>query len=328
MTSLELLLWSVALYTAGGFISLLFKRQEKMAVYVAGITAMAGGILGLFSAVPVLMSGETLTFFAQGPFPFAHFVVRLDSLAAFMVMVISLLVTVSALYSLNYVQEYLGRGAWSMGFFLNLFIASMVALVVMDNAFWFIILFEMMSLASWFLVIADQDDKSIRAGLLYFFIAHAGSVLIMIAFFLMWRESGSLDFDSFRQLSLSPAMASVVFLLGFFGFGAKAGMLPLHSWLPQAHPAAPSHARHISTDVRCDGENRYFRDHQSRYRSAGRNPGLVGYRGTGLRRGLFRSRRYVCTGGARYQTSAGVAYRGKHRDYPDGGRCGNGRYGE
>ena len=96
------------------------------------------------------MSGETLTFFAQGPFPFAHFVVRLDSLAAFMVMVISLLVTVSALYSLNYVQEYLGRGAWSMGFFLNLFIASMVALVVMDNAFWFIILFEMMSLASWF----------------------------------------------------------------------------------------------------------------------------------------------------------------------------------
>lgn len=249
MTSLELLLWSVALYTAGGFISLLFKQQEKMAVYVAGVTAIAGGILGLFSAVPVLMSGETLTYFAQGPFPFAHFVVRLDSLAAFMVMVISLLVTVSALYSLNYVQEYLGRGAWSMGFFLNLFIASMVALVVMDNAFWFIILFEMMSLASWFLVIADQDDKSIRAGLLYFFIAHAGSVLIMIAFFLMWRESGSLDFDSFRQLSLSPAMASVVFLLGFFGFGAKAGMLPLHSWLPQAHPAAPSHASALMSGV-------------------------------------------------------------------------------
>ncbi|GAA0342647.1 hydrogenase 4 subunit B [Morganella psychrotolerans] len=249
MTSLELLLWSVSLYTAGGFISLLFKQQEKMAIYVAGITAIIGGILGLFSAIPVLMSGETLTYFAQGPFPFAHFVVRLDGLAAFMVMVISLLVTVSALYSLNYVQEYIGRGAWSMGFFLNLFIASMVALVVMDNAFYFIILFEMMSLASWFLVIADQDEKSIRAGLLYFFIAHAGSVLIMIAFFLMWRESGSLDFDSFRQLTLSPAMASVVFLLGFFGFGAKAGMLPLHSWLPQAHPAAPSHASALMSGV-------------------------------------------------------------------------------
>ncbi len=249
MTPLQLLLWSVIFYAVGGFVSLLFKRQEKLAIYVAGITAMIGGVLGLCSAIPVLMSGDVLTYLSQGPFPFANFAVRFDSLAAFMVMVISLLVTVSALYSLNYVQEYCGRGAWSMGLFLNLFIASMVALVVMDNAFYFIILFEMMSLASWFLVIADQDDKSIRAGLLYFFIAHAGSILIMIAFFLMWRESGSLDFDSFRQLSLSPAMASVVFLLGFFGFGAKAGMLPLHSWLPQAHPAAPSHASALMSGV-------------------------------------------------------------------------------
>ncbi|WP_369308910.1 hydrogenase 4 subunit B [Providencia rettgeri] len=249
MTALQLLLWSIALYTVGGFASLLFKRQEKIAIYVAGISAIIGGLLGLFSAIPVLMNGEVLTYMAQGPFPFAHFVVRMDGLAAFMVMVISLLVTVSALYSLNYVQEYCGRGAWSMGFFLNIFIASMVALVVMDNAFYFIILFEMMSLASWFLVIADQDDKSIRAGLLYFFIAHAGSILIMIAFFLMWRQSGSLDFDSFRQLTLSPTMASIVFLLGFFGFGAKAGMLPLHSWLPQAHPAAPSHASALMSGV-------------------------------------------------------------------------------
>lgn len=223
MTALQLLLWSIALYTVGGFASLLFKRQEKIAIYVAGISAIIGGLLGLCSAIPVLMNGEVLTYMAQGPFPFAHFVVRMDSLAAFMVMVISLLVTVSALYSLNYVQEYCGRGAWSMGFFLNLFIASMVALVVMDNAFYFIILFEMMSLASWFLVIADQDDKSIRAGLLYFFIAHAGSILIMIAFFLMWRQSGSLDFDSFRQLTLSPTMASVVFLLGFLALAPRQG---------------------------------------------------------------------------------------------------------
>ena len=69
----------------------------------------------------------------------------------------------------------------------------------MDNAFWFIVLFEMMSLSSWFLVIARQDKTSINAGMLYFFIAHAGSVLIMIAFLLMGRESGSLDFASFAR---------------------------------------------------------------------------------------------------------------------------------
>ncbi|MBL0910644.1 hydrogenase 4 subunit B, partial [Pectobacterium carotovorum] len=87
-------------------------------------------------------------------------------LAAFMVSVISLLVTVCSLYSIAYVREYAGRGAGSMGCFMNLFIASMVGLVVMDNAFYFIILFEAMSLASWFLVISEQDRESVSAGLL------------------------------------------------------------------------------------------------------------------------------------------------------------------
>ena len=249
MEPLQLLMWSIILYVVGGVIALFLKKQEGLAILISGISAIIGGVLGVLSALPVILNGETISFAMAGPFDFAAFVVRMDMLGAFMVFVISLLVTVCALYSLSYVQEYKGRGAWSMGFFMNLFIASMVGLIVMDNAFYFIILFEMMSLASWFLVIADQDDESIHAGLLYFFIAHAGSVLIMIAFFLMWRESGSLDFDSFRQLSLSPAMASVVFLLGFFGFGAKAGMLPLHSWLPKAHPAAPSHASALMSGV-------------------------------------------------------------------------------
>ena len=133
------------------------------------------------------------------PFDFADLTLRMDSLSAFMVLVISLLVVVCSLYSLTYMREYEGKGAAAMGFFMNLFIASMVALLVMDNAFWFIVLFEMMSLSSWFLVIARQDKTSINAGMLYFFIAHAGSVLIMIAFLLMGRESGSLDFASFAR---------------------------------------------------------------------------------------------------------------------------------
>lgn len=249
MGAFQLLSGSLGLYIIGGLLSLLLARRERLAIWVAGLSAMAGGILGLLAAAPVLLSGATLTYATAGPFPFAAFSVRLDGLAAFMLLVISLLVTVCALYSIAYVREYIGRGAAAMGFFMNLFIASMVTLVVMDNAFWFIIFFEMMSLASWFLVIADQDEESVNAGLLYFFIAHAGSVLIMVSFFLMWRQSGSLEFASFRALSLSPAAASAVFLLAFFGFGAKAGMLPLHSWLPRAHPAAPSHASALMSGV-------------------------------------------------------------------------------
>lgn len=102
------------------------------------------------------------------PFDFADLTLRMDSLSAFMVLVISLLVVVCSLYSLTYMREYEGKGAAAMGFFMNIFIASMVALLVMDNAFWFIVLFEMMSLSSWFLVIARQDKTSINAGMLYF----------------------------------------------------------------------------------------------------------------------------------------------------------------
>ncbi|MFL9224800.1 hydrogenase-4 subunit B [Escherichia coli] len=249
MDALQLLTWSLILYLFASLVSLFLLGLDRLAIKLSGITSLVGGVIGIISGITHLHTGVTLVPRFATPFDFADLTLRMDSLSAFMVLVISLLVVVCSLYSLTYMREYEGKGAAAMGFFMNLFIASMVALLVMDNAFWFIVLFEMMSLSSWFLVIARQDKTSINAGMLYFFIAHAGSVLIMIAFLLMGRESGSLDFASFRTLSLSPGLASAVFLLAFFGFGAKAGMMPLHSWLPRAHPAAPSHASALMSGV-------------------------------------------------------------------------------
>ncbi|MBS5381186.1 MAG: hydrogenase 4 subunit B, partial [Escherichia coli] len=249
MDALQLLTWSLILYLFASLASLFLLGLDRLAIKLSGITSLVGGVIGIISGITQLHAGVTLVARFATPFEFADLTLRMDSLSAFMVLVISLLVVVCSLYSLTYMREYEGKGAAAMGFFMNLFIASMVALLVMDNAFWFIVLFEMMSLSSWFLVIARQDKTSINAGMLYFFIAHAGSVLIMIAFLLMGRESGSLDFASFRTLSLSPGLASAVFLLAFFGFGAKAGMMPLHSWLPRAHPAAPSHASALMSGV-------------------------------------------------------------------------------
>ncbi len=249
MDALQLLTWSLILYLFASLASLFLLGLDRLAIKLSGITSLVGGVIGIISGITQLHAGVTLVARFATPFEFADLTLRMDSLSAFMVLVISLLVVVCSLYSLTYMREYEGKGAAAMGFFMNIFIASMVALLVMDNAFWFIVLFEMMSLSSWFLVIARQDKTSINAGMLYFFIAHAGSVLIMIAFLLMGRESGSLDFASFRTLSLSPGLASAVFLLAFFGFGAKAGMMPLHSWLPRAHPAAPSHASALMSGV-------------------------------------------------------------------------------
>ena len=96
MDALQLLMWSILLYVAGGVASLLLARQEDLAIKVAGLSAMAGGLLGLASAVTGLTGAQTLHWQAVGPFAFAHFIVRMDSLAAFMVLVISLLVTSAA----------------------------------------------------------------------------------------------------------------------------------------------------------------------------------------------------------------------------------------
>lgn len=251
---LELLLAAVLVYLAGAALSIVFAKQERLAVYATGICGVAGGLLGIVAVWPVMLGSVPIveaTF--AGPFSFAACTIRIDMLAAFMVSVISLLAAIASLYSFSYMEEYIGHGAWGIGFFMNTFIASMIALMVVDNAFYFIIFFEMMSLASYFLVISGQDEESISAGLLYFFIAHAGSMLIMVSFFLMFRETGSFDFATFRAAAkagqFTPLLASVIFLLAFFGFGAKAGMLPLHGWLPRAHPAAPSHASAMMSGV-------------------------------------------------------------------------------
>ncbi|STD98845.1 hydrogenase 4 subunit B [Escherichia coli] len=199
MDALQLLTWSLILYLFASLASLFLLGLDRLAIKLSGITSLVGGVIGIISGITQLHAGVTLVAHFATPFDFADLTLRMDSLSAFMVLVISLLVVVCSLYSLTYMREYEGKGAAAMGFFMNLFIASMVALLVMDNAFWFIVLFEMMSLSSWFLVIARQDKTSINAGMLYFFIAHAGSVLIMIAFLLMGRESGSLDFASFAR---------------------------------------------------------------------------------------------------------------------------------
>jgi hydrogenase-4 component B len=245
---IDLLLLSLCVSGIAGIASLLLKGRDTVAIWLAGL---GGAIAALFSLAAGLLSlTAPARFFAvAGPYPFAHFVLRLDPLVGLMVGVISLLALVAWVYSLAYVQHYQGHGVGPMGFFMNAFVASMVLVVATDNAFWFLVFFEMMSLASYFLVIFDQDDEAVSAGFLYFLVAHAGSVLIMAAFFIMANYAGSFDFAAFRAAKIPAPINSLVFVLGFLGFGAKAGMIPLHIWLPRAHPAAPSHASALMSGV-------------------------------------------------------------------------------
>ena len=249
MPVLALLAASVALYSIGAAASLLLWRSDAAASLVAGLTAAVAAILGTAASVQVLLDGKGLPFAAAGPFPFASFLIRFDPLAAFLVLVISLVTLAASIFSLSYLRDYAGRGIGVMGFCFNLFVASMVMVAVVDNGFYFLLFWELMTLTSYFLVIFDQDNKAVAAGFLYFFITQSFSMLLMTAFLLLFIHTGSLDFSSFRAANLPPWLGSVIFLLTFFGFGAKAGMVPLHIWLPRAHPAAPSHASALMSGV-------------------------------------------------------------------------------
>lgn len=248
MSVIQLLLVSLALYGAAALASLACRGSDRAAIAAAGLGGTVASAIGLVAGL-LALTGPAAVLDLGSPFPFAHFVLRLDPLAGIMVAVISGLALVASIYSLSYVREYDGRGVWAMGFFTNTFIASMLLVVTSDDAFWFLVFFEMMSLASYFLVIFDQNEEAVSAGFLYFLVAHAGSVAIMAAFFLMANTAGSFEFAAFRAHHPSEPIASIVFVLALLGFGAKAGMIPLHIWLPRAHPAAPSHASALMSGV-------------------------------------------------------------------------------
>ncbi|TMH84998.1 MAG: hydrogenase-4 subunit B [Betaproteobacteria bacterium] len=123
----------------------------------------------------------------------------------------------------------------------HVFLASMAFVLLADDAYLFMVAWETMALSSYFLVITDHHLPAIRrAGFLYLLIAHLGAIAILLCFGVLHGGRGDYTFDALRAAQLQPEWASVAFLLAFFGFGAKAGMIPLHAWLPEAHPAAPS----------------------------------------------------------------------------------------
>ena len=123
----------------------------------------------------------------------------------------------------------------------HIFLASMTLVVLADDAYAFMVMWETMALSSFFLVTANHRIVEIqRAGYLYLLIAHVGALGILLCFGILQADTGDYTFANMRSQEILPARASIAFLLALFGFGAKAGIVPLHVWLPEAHPAAPS----------------------------------------------------------------------------------------
>ncbi len=211
--------------------------------FVSRILFPAGGALGvlLFGvALGAVFGGAEVAVLPIG-LPTLPFHLRLDSLSAFFLVVIGATSAGVSAFAAGYFRKGEGTPPGLLCLEYHVFLASMVGVILADDAYAFMVMWETMALSSFFLVTANHRIAEIRrAGYIYLLVAHVGAIGILMCFGVLQANTGDYTFANMRAQSLSPFWASAAFGLALFGFGAKAGIVPLHVWLPEAHPAAPS----------------------------------------------------------------------------------------
>ena len=211
--------------------------------WVARILFPLGAALGLGLAIVAVVAlfGPTETRILPLGLPDLPMHLRLDPLAAVFLALIGLVAPGVSLYSAGYFREGEGTAPGLQCLQYHMFLSSMAMVVLADDAFTFMVAWETMALSSYFLVTTHHRVPEIRsAGFLYLLLAHVGAIGLLLCFGVLQGGSWHFTFDAMRNANLSPTWVSVAFALALFGFGAKAGLVPMHVWLPEAHPAAPS----------------------------------------------------------------------------------------
>jgi formate hydrogenlyase subunit 3/multisubunit Na+/H+ antiporter MnhD subunit len=211
--------------------------------FVARVLFPAGGICGLALAAFALVAVFDGAQVAVLPFglPGLPFHLRLDALSAFFLFVIGAVSAGVSVFAAGYFRQGEGTPPGLLCLEYHLFLASMAMVVLADDAYAFMVMWETMALSSYFLVTANHRIAEVRkAGYLYLTLAHIGAIAILLCFGVLQAQSGDYSFANMRAQSLSPFWGAIAFTLALLGFGAKAGLVPLHVWLPEAHPAAPS----------------------------------------------------------------------------------------
>lgn len=210
---------------------------------VAHLLFPIGGLLGLALfgvALDAMLETPEVAVLPLG-LPGLPFHLRLDSLSAYFLMVIGGASAGISAFAAGYFRKGEGTPPGLMCLEYHVFLASMVGVILADDAYAFMVMWETMALSSFFLVTANHRVPEVRsAGYLYITMARIGAIAILLCFGVLQANTGDYTFANMRAQELGPFWASIGFLLALFGFGAKAGVLPLHVWLPEAHPAAPS----------------------------------------------------------------------------------------
>jgi hydrogenase-4 component B len=221
-----------------------------------GLVALGAGVgsgASLALGAEAIISGTPFTFTLARLLPITSFSLRLDGLGAFFLVIVGLIGVAAAIYGFGYSANYAGRYSLRLvGSMLNVLLLALCLQVLAGNALTFLICWEVMSLSAYWLVLTEHDRaETVRAGVWYIAMTHAGFAALLAMFLLLSGSDLTTSFAAMRSqaAALSPALRNAVFLLALFGFGSKAGLVPLHVWLPLAHPVAPSHVSALLSGV-------------------------------------------------------------------------------
>ena len=224
--------------------------KHRAASNIGSLGAVVAAITGSIPAFGVLWHNTPLVFTSRWHIPLGSLSLKLDPLSAFFVITILIVVACAAVYGAGYLRPYEGTIRTGMTWlWFGILASSMVVVCCANNALLFLVAWEIMALSSFFLVIFESHKETTRkASWIYMTATYLGTAMLLPMFLLMGSTSGSLDFATFN-LHVNPHLADVCFILALIGFGTKAGIVPFHIWLPEAHPAAPTHVSAIMSGV-------------------------------------------------------------------------------
>lgn len=250
ISSAAVLLWGVAALLGTAVLAVSESRRSG-----SGTRLIYGLTLGISAAVLLVLASRiandpvtpsTAALPLGLPWIGAHF--RLDALSTFFLAVVNFGGAMASLYGLGYGRHE--SAPHRVLPFFPAFLAAMNLVVMADDAFTFLLSWEFMSLASWALVMAHhREQDNARAGYIYLVMASFGTLALLLAFGLLSGPGGNYTFEAMRAASPTPLATAFVLALMLLGAGSKAGLVPLHVWLPLAHPAAPSHVSALMSGV-------------------------------------------------------------------------------
>ena len=245
-----LLLLALGIIGISGCAALIAGNKPRLSSSIGAGGTVLGCALGLVPVMEVLLQGTVRTFRCGWSIPYGSFFVELDALSAFFLLPVFLLAALAAVYGGQYLMHY--KDTKRLGFswfFYCLLVASMALVCLARNGVLFLLAWEIMALSSFFLVAFENEKAEVRrASWIYMVATHLGTACLLPMFLMFGAAAGSLDFDRFSH-SMPPHLTGICFILALIGFGTKAGIIPFHVWLPEAHPAAPSHVSALMSGI-------------------------------------------------------------------------------